>query len=109
MACSFKDICNKTYHCILERDDILDRFNFIHKRMKVSHAQIIQLPDILLSRESRTRQRHEFLKFLRKDQYDSNHELYISLKQLVEGSDKDFVVNTCESNLETFDNFIKTL
>lgn len=94
---------------ILERSDILERFNFIHNKMKISHDQIVQLPDILLSRESRTAQRHEFLRFLGKDQYEPNQKLYISLKQLVEGSDKDFVVNTCESNLKTFDNFVKTL
>ena len=67
------------------------------------------MPDILLSREKRTKQRHEFLRYLGKNQYDPNQKLYISLKQLVEGSDKEFVLETCESNLETFDNFLKTL
>lgn len=77
--------------------------------MKIPHDQILQSPEILSSRRYRLQQRHGFLKFLGKDQYDATKPGYIPLKSLVEGTDTEFVLNICKSSPQTYDNFLKTL
>ena len=44
------------------------------------------------------KQRHGFLTFLGKTQYDHKKNLYISLKSLVDGSDEEFVLDIARSN-----------
>ncbi|XP_049289265.1 transcription termination factor 3, mitochondrial [Anopheles funestus] len=85
------------------------RFEYIHRRMKISHAEILQTPDLLLTRDVRIKQRHGFLKFLGKVQYDPKKELYIPLKSLAEGTDEEFVTEVAKSNMECYNRFLKTL
>uniref|UniRef100_A0A182IJ00 Transcription termination factor 3, mitochondrial n=1 Tax=Anopheles atroparvus TaxID=41427 RepID=A0A182IJ00_ANOAO len=85
------------------------RFDYVHRRMKISHADILKTPDLLLTRDFRIKQRHGFLKFLGKVQYDPKKELYIPLKSLAEGTDEEFVTEIAKSNMECFNRFLKTL
>lgn len=77
--------------------------------MQLSHNQIVQFPEVLLSREFRLKQRHGFLKFLGKAQYNPQKDLYISPEKLVEGDDENFVLNVAKSNMVTYDRYLKTL
>lgn len=77
--------------------------------MKISHDKILQAPEILSTRKHRLRERHEFLKFLGKDQYDETQPGYVSFIALIGSSDKDFVLDVAKSTFETYDNFLKTL
>ena len=77
--------------------------------MKFSHEKILQNPQILNTRLSRIVNRHKFLKLLNRDQFDEKLPRYVSLKDLYSGSDDEFVVKVCESTIETYDNFLKTL
>ncbi|KFB51274.1 AGAP012143-PA-like protein [Anopheles sinensis] len=85
------------------------RFDYVHRRMKISHEDILKTPDLLLTRDFRIKQRHGFLKFLGKVQYDPRKELYIPLKSLAEGTDEEFVTEIAKSNMECFNRFLKTL
>ncbi|EAA00025.4 AGAP012143-PA [Anopheles gambiae str. PEST] len=85
------------------------RFEYLHRRMKLSHAELLQTPDLLLTRDVRIKQRHGFLKFLGKVQYDPKKELYIPLKSLAEGTDEEFVAEVAKSNMECYNRFLKTL
>ncbi|XP_050094505.1 transcription termination factor 3, mitochondrial [Anopheles aquasalis] len=85
------------------------RFDYIHRRMKLTHEQILKNPDLLLTRDFRIKQRHEFLKFLGKTQYDPKKELYILLKSLAAGTDEQFVTEIAKSNMECYNRFLKTL
>lgn len=77
--------------------------------MKIPHDKILQSPEILTSRKHRLRQRYKFLQLLGRAQFDETKPGYISFKSLVEGTEKEFVLNVCKSSLETYDNFLKTL
>ncbi|XP_062556204.1 transcription termination factor 3, mitochondrial [Armigeres subalbatus] len=94
---------------MINQDKLQYRFDFVHQRMQVTHAEILKHPEILESRDHRTKQRHGFLKFLGKAQYDPSKDLYISLKTLVEGTDQEFVINTAKSSMQCFDDYLKTL
>lgn len=77
--------------------------------MKLTHDQILKTPDLLLTRDFRIKQRHEFLKFLGKTQYDPKKELYIPLKSLAAGTEEQFVTEIAKSNMECYNRFLKTL
>ncbi|EDV40101.1 uncharacterized protein Dana_GF24125 [Drosophila ananassae] len=89
-------------------DDLIERFSYIHQDMGLSHAQIVQCPELLASREFRLRERHEFLKLLGRAQYNPQEDLYISPKTIVQGNNFYFVRNVAKSDLETFELFLKT-
>lgn len=88
---------------------MLDRFEYLHKNMNLSHLQLVEMPEILTSRLFRIRQRHSFLEKFGRAQYDPKKDLYVSPKCLVEGSDSEFVINICRSSLTDYDNFLRTL
>lgn len=94
---------------MINQDKLLYRFDYVHRKMKVSNAEILKTPEILESRDHRLKQRHGFLGFLGKAQYDPKRDLYISLKSLVQGSDEEFVINIAKSNMECYSNYLKTL
>ncbi|XP_055705669.1 transcription termination factor 3, mitochondrial [Phlebotomus papatasi] len=94
---------------MMNHDSLMERFEYVHRSMAISHDQLRQDPHILLSRLYRIRQRHEFLKFLGKAQYDPKKDLYVSLKNLVVGTDEEFVLNIARSSIPTYHSFLKTL
>lgn len=77
--------------------------------MKFSHVKILKNPELLHTRLTRMRNRHKFLKLLGRDQFDEKLPRYVSAQAFYSGTDEDFVVNVCESVMETYDNFLKTL
>lgn len=77
--------------------------------MKFSHDKILQNPQILNARLSRVKNRNEFLKLLGRNQFDEKQPRYVSPQALVASTDEDFVINICESTIEMYDNFLKTL
>lgn len=92
-----------------DHEELISRFDYVHRKMNISHDKILKAPEILATRKHRLRQRHEFLKFLGKAQYDETQPGFVSFIALIGSTDKDFVLNVCKSSLETFDNFLKTL
>ncbi|GAB0087840.1 Transcription termination factor 3, mitochondrial [Sergentomyia squamirostris] len=94
---------------MINHDSLMERFDYVHKDMEISHEQLLKDPYILLSRTFRIRQRHDFLKYLGKAQYDPKKDLYISLKNLVVGSDEEFAINIARSSIPVYQNFLKTL
>ncbi|KXJ74671.1 hypothetical protein RP20_CCG013164 [Aedes albopictus] len=94
---------------MINQDKLLHRFDYVHRRMQVPHQEILRTPEILESRDHRIKQRHGFLKFLGKAQYDPQKELYISLKSLVEGTDEEFATITAKSNMQCYESYLKTL
>ncbi|XP_043648899.1 transcription termination factor 3, mitochondrial [Drosophila teissieri] len=93
---------------MISPDDLVERFCYVHQDMGLPHAQIVQCPELLASREFRLRERHEFLKLLGRAQYNPQQDLYISPKTIVKGNNFYFIRNVAKSDLETFDLFLKT-
>ena len=94
---------------ITDKDSLTDRFSYVHNVMKFSHDKILQNPQILNTRQTRIENRHKFLKLLHRDQFDEKLPRYVSLKDIYSGSDDEFVTQVCDSTIETYDNFLKTL
>ncbi|XP_014668790.1 PREDICTED: transcription termination factor 3, mitochondrial-like [Priapulus caudatus] len=85
------------------------KFDYLHNTMGISHSKLVQWPNILHSRQFIVKQRHLFLSFLGRNQYDHTKPNYVSLKALVSGTDGKFCSNIAKVSLEEFHVFLKTL
>lgn len=94
---------------IMSKHHLLERFNYIHNIMGINHDRIILEPQVLTSRLFRIKQRHEYLKYLNRAQYNPSMPNYVSLLNLVTGTDSDFCLNTAKTNIEKFNNYLKTV
>lgn len=97
------------FFCLPGHTELIDRFNYVHSVMKIPHERILKNPDVLTSRRHRLQQRFEFLKHLNKAQFNERKPNFIPLKSLISGTEKEFIVGVCNSSLEEYDSFIKTL
>uniref|UniRef100_A0A3Q0RVS6 Transcription termination factor 3, mitochondrial n=1 Tax=Amphilophus citrinellus TaxID=61819 RepID=A0A3Q0RVS6_AMPCI len=84
-------------------------FDFIHNTMKVPHHLITRFPQVLNSKYLRLRERHLFLEYLGKAQYDPTLPNYISLDRFVSLPDETFCTELALATLEDFYLFQKTL
>ncbi|GAB1603693.1 transcription termination factor 3, mitochondrial-like, partial [Argonauta hians] len=86
-----------------------EKFEYLHHEMGLNHADLVNWPGIFRSRLFRIKERHKFLKHLKRDQFDCSKENYVSLKALVTKSDKEFCMNVAKSSTTAFNQFLKTL
>nr|XP_020487369.1 transcription termination factor 3, mitochondrial [Labrus bergylta] len=84
-------------------------FDFLHNTMKVPHHLIAKFPQVLNAKYLRIRERHQFLEYLGRAQYDPTMPNYISLERLVSLPDENFCIELALATLEEFDLFQKTL
>lgn len=77
--------------------------------MKISHESILKNLGVLTCRDRKLKQRHEFLVKLKRDQFDPTKPNYISLLDLVKGSDVHFATEVAKSTINEFNLFLKTL
>ncbi|XP_014885940.1 transcription termination factor 3, mitochondrial isoform X2 [Poecilia latipinna] len=84
-------------------------FDFVHNTMKVPHHLITKFPQVLNSKFLRLRERHLFLEYLGKAQYDPDLPSYISLDRLASLPDEIFCTELAMATLEDFYLFQKTL
>ncbi|KAM9737460.1 transcription termination factor 3, mitochondrial [Menidia menidia] len=84
-------------------------FDFLHNNMKVPHYLIAKFPQVLNTKYLRLRERHLFLEYLGKAQYDPTLPGYISLDRLVSLPDEPFCSDLASATLEDFYLFQKTL
>ncbi|XP_056271060.1 transcription termination factor 3, mitochondrial [Pseudoliparis swirei] len=91
------------------KSKLIQIFDFVHNIMKVPHYMIAKFPQVLNSKYLRVRERHLFLEYLGKAQYDPTLPNYISLDRLVSVPDETFCTEFALATLEDFYLFQKTL
>lgn len=84
-------------------------FDYLHNTMKVPHHLITKFPQVLNSKHLRIRERHLFLEYLGRAQYDPSLPNYISLDRLGTLPDEPFCTELALATLEDFYSFQKTL
>ncbi|XP_056154693.1 transcription termination factor 3, mitochondrial [Lampris incognitus] len=84
-------------------------FDYVHNTMKVPHHLIVKFPQVFNSSYLCVKERHLFLQYLGKDQFDPNQPNYISLQRLVSLPDDAFCTEVALATLEDFYLFQKTL
>lgn len=84
-------------------------FDFLHNTMNIPHRLIVKFPQVLNSKYLRIRERHLFLQYLGKAQYDPAQSNYVSLDRLVSLPDETFCTEVALATLDDFYLFQKTL
>lgn len=93
----------------LGRGTLTKRFNYIHNEMGFSHEHILRWPTILRTRVKVLRPRYQFLKFLKRDQFDPSRENYVSPQALVLTRDVEFCNTVAKVPIKLYNDFLKTL
>ncbi|XP_040909001.1 transcription termination factor 3, mitochondrial [Toxotes jaculatrix] len=88
---------------------LIQIFDFLHNTMKVPHHLITKFPQVLNARYLRVRERHLFLEYLGKAQYDPTLPNYISLDRFVSLPDETFCTELASATIEDFYLFQKTI
>lgn len=84
-------------------------FDLLHNTMKMPHHLITKFPQVLNTKYLRIKERHLFLEYLGKAQYDPALPNYIALDRLVSLPDETFCTELALATLEDFYLFQKTL
>ncbi|XP_062384946.1 transcription termination factor 3, mitochondrial [Sardina pilchardus] len=108
---------NEIQHMVTEVPKILTAnktklnkiFNYIHNTMGIPHSLIAKFPQVLNTQFLRIKERHLFLKYLGRAQYDPAEPNYISLERLVKLPDDVFCTSVALATVDDFECFQKTL
>ncbi|KAM6318644.1 transcription termination factor 3, mitochondrial [Aegotheles albertisi] len=84
-------------------------FDYLHNIMGISHHMLTRFPQVFNSKLLRIKERHMFLAFLGRAQYDPAQPSYISLDQLVSVPDEVFCTEIAKASIQDFERFLKTL
>ncbi|XP_074941554.1 transcription termination factor 3, mitochondrial isoform X2 [Phalacrocorax aristotelis] len=84
-------------------------FDYLHNIMGIPHNMLTHFPQVFNSKLLRIRERHMFLTFLGRAQYDPAQPSYISLDQLVSLPDEVFCTVVAKASMQDFEKFLKTL
>lgn len=76
--------------------------------MGLSHTFICTEPKILICRKSRLERRHKVLVELKRNQYDPTKPLYVSLFDLISGTDIDFCEKIAKIPIKIYNDFLKS-
>ncbi|XP_042529087.1 transcription termination factor 3, mitochondrial isoform X1 [Dipodomys spectabilis] len=84
-------------------------FDYVHNVMSIPHHIIVKFPQVFNTRLFKIKERHLFLVYLGRAQYDPQKPNYISLDKLVSIPDEIFCEELAKASVKDFEKFIKTL
>ncbi|KAJ6653834.1 hypothetical protein lerEdw1_008678 [Lerista edwardsae] len=93
----------------INKRKLTETFDYLHNIMGIPHNLMVHFPQVFNSKLLRVKERHMFLKFLGRAQYDPLQPSYISLENLVSLSDDMFCAEIAKATVQDFEKFQKTL
>ncbi|XP_036193698.1 transcription termination factor 3, mitochondrial isoform X2 [Myotis myotis] len=88
---------------------LTETFDFVHNVMSIPHHIIVRFPQVFNARLFKVQERHSFLAYLGRAQYDPAKANYISLDKLVSVPDEIFCEDLAKASVQDFEKFLKTL
>lgn len=88
---------------------LTETFDFVHNVMSIPHHVIVRFPQVFNARLFKVQERHSFLAYLGRAQYDPAKANYISLDKLVSVPDEIFCEDLAKASVQDFEKFLKTL
>ncbi|XP_036292471.1 transcription termination factor 3, mitochondrial [Pipistrellus kuhlii] len=88
---------------------LTETFDFVHNVMSIPHHIIVRFPQVFNARLFKVKERHLFLAYLGRAQYDPAKANYISLDKLVSVPDEIFCEEIAKASVQDFEKFLKTL
>uniref|UniRef100_A0A8D0BKK9 Transcription termination factor 3, mitochondrial n=1 Tax=Salvator merianae TaxID=96440 RepID=A0A8D0BKK9_SALMN len=93
----------------VNKKKLTETFDYLHNVMGIPHSIMVHFPQVFNSKLLRIKERHLFLKYLGRAQYDPKEPSYISLEKLVALPDGVFCAEVAKATAEDFQIFLKTL
>ncbi|XP_031213811.1 transcription termination factor 3, mitochondrial [Mastomys coucha] len=84
-------------------------FDYVHNVMNIPHHIIIKFPQLFNARVFKIKERHLFLAYLGKAQYDPAKPNYVSLDKFISFPDEVFCKKIAKASVNDFEKFLKTL
>ncbi|PIK37845.1 putative transcription termination factor 3, mitochondrial-like [Apostichopus japonicus] len=91
------------------KESMIGIFDYVHNVMEIPHQVMLQTPKVFASRLHKIQERHQFLKSINRDNYDSTQPQYIPLEKLSRVPDSIFCNEIAKKPLEEYNAFLKTL
>ncbi|KAF0877518.1 transcription termination factor 3, mitochondrial isoform X1 [Crocuta crocuta] len=88
---------------------LTETFDYVHNVMSIPHHLIVRFPQVFNTRLFKIKERHLFLTYLGRAQYDPTKLNYISLDKLVSVPDEIFCEEIAKASVQDFEKFLKTL
>lgn len=105
-----KDILlNKPIIYMKDQMKLVETFAYLHQTANISNEIITKIPGVLTCRLPRLKQRHSFLKHINKEQFNPREPNYISILDVVSGTDVEFCEKHAQVPIELYNNYLKTL
>lgn len=88
---------------------LTETFDYVHNVMNIPHHIIVKFPQVFNTRVFKIKERHLFLAYLGKAQYDPAKPNYVSLGKFVSIPDEVFCEEIAKASVNDFEKFLKTL
>ncbi|XP_006859263.1 PREDICTED: mTERF domain-containing protein 1, mitochondrial [Chrysochloris asiatica] len=88
---------------------LTETFDYVHNVMSIPHHIIVRFPQVFNTKLFKIKERHLFLSYLGRAQYDPAKPNYISLDKLVSIPDEIFCEELAKASVQDFEKFLKTL
>lgn len=88
---------------------LTETFDYVHNVMNIPHHIIVRFPQVFNTRLFKVKERHLFLTYLGRAQYDPAKPNYISLHRLVSVPDEIFCEEIAKASVQDFEKFLKTV
>ncbi|XP_006900414.1 PREDICTED: mTERF domain-containing protein 1, mitochondrial [Elephantulus edwardii] len=88
---------------------LTETFDYVHNVMHIPHHIIVKFPQIFNTRLFKIKERHLFLAYLGRAQYEPTKPNYVSLDRLVSIPDEVFCEELAKASIQDFEKFLKTL
>uniref|UniRef100_A0A8C0P9U7 Transcription termination factor 3, mitochondrial n=2 Tax=Canis lupus TaxID=9612 RepID=A0A8C0P9U7_CANLF len=88
---------------------LTETFDYVHNVMNIPHHLIVRFPQVFNTRLFKVKERHLFLTYLGRAQYDPTKPNYISLDKFVSVPDEIFCEEIAKASVQDFEKFLKTL
>ncbi|XP_028917866.1 transcription termination factor 3, mitochondrial [Ornithorhynchus anatinus] len=88
---------------------LIENFDYVHNVMKIPQHYIVKFPEVFTTSLLKIKERHLFLSYLGRAQYNPDQPNYIPLGRLVSIPDEVFCEEVAKASLSDFEKFLKTL
>ncbi|KRZ51523.1 RuvB-like 1, partial [Trichinella nativa] len=79
-----------TFRQEMDRSVLMKSFDYLHNAVGFSHETILCWPRCLRESSCKARARHQFLKRLKRDQFDPQRPNYVTIEAMLSGNDGEF-------------------
>lgn len=93
---------------VIPRPTLIDRLDLLHNTMEFKHSVLAKFPKLITSPIIETRHRFEYLKALKRNQFDPSKPLFVPPTALYNISDEMFCSKYAKTAMEDYKLFLKT-